>query len=274
MSILNGGQLWSVTLIFLWQRLTLYWGVLGHTQWTNNTKKQWEVKISKSYTTWVTCAQSCSRSRSRDRLNHVFGTAQSLPLSATYTILDPRAQVRSRSHSQDRPNHVFGTAQGSFLSTPRTSLLGTPELHARSATNHSFGKFGIQKWGYIHGHVDGSLLSFANCGVTKRNWSTLEKKILHNRRAGKLSGDTTSALKARWQSHSKWPYPTVSDDDTSYMYHLFCHYYEILMSVHRSPINLRNRNSDTHVRPHGRIYITSGFFATFTHCKMNHFRNC
>jgi hypothetical protein len=38
----------------------------------------------------------------------------------------------------------------------------------------------------------------------------VREEILRKRRAGKLPGDTTSLLKAWWQSHSKWPYPTVS----------------------------------------------------------------
>ena len=38
----------------------------------------------------------------------------------------------------------------------------------------------------------------------------IREEILRERRAGKLLGDTTSLLKAWWQSHSKWPYPTVS----------------------------------------------------------------
>jgi hypothetical protein len=32
---------------------------------------------------------------------------------------------------------------------------------------------------------------------------------MRKRRAGKLPGDTASTLKAWWQAHSKWPYPTV-----------------------------------------------------------------
>jgi hypothetical protein len=38
----------------------------------------------------------------------------------------------------------------------------------------------------------------------------IREEILRKRRAGKLPGDTTSVLKSWWQSHSKWPYPTVS----------------------------------------------------------------
>uniref|UniRef100_M4DVE7 ELK domain-containing protein n=1 Tax=Brassica campestris TaxID=3711 RepID=M4DVE7_BRACM len=38
----------------------------------------------------------------------------------------------------------------------------------------------------------------------------IREEILRKRRAGKLPGDTTSVLKAWWQSHSKWPYPTVT----------------------------------------------------------------
>ncbi|XP_073001461.1 homeobox protein knotted-1-like 13 isoform X1 [Typha latifolia] len=39
----------------------------------------------------------------------------------------------------------------------------------------------------------------------------IREEILRKRRAGKLPGDTTSTLKAWWQSHSKWPYPTEDD---------------------------------------------------------------
>ncbi|KAI4337278.1 hypothetical protein L6164_015714 [Bauhinia variegata] len=39
----------------------------------------------------------------------------------------------------------------------------------------------------------------------------VREEILRKRRAGKLPGDTTSFLKAWWQSHSKWPYPTEED---------------------------------------------------------------
>lgn len=38
----------------------------------------------------------------------------------------------------------------------------------------------------------------------------IREEILRKRRAGKLPGDTTSVLKAWWQTHAKWPYPTVS----------------------------------------------------------------
>ncbi|KAI4335611.1 hypothetical protein L6164_014244 [Bauhinia variegata] len=39
----------------------------------------------------------------------------------------------------------------------------------------------------------------------------IREEILRKRRAGKLPGDTTSLLKAWWQTHSKWPYPTEED---------------------------------------------------------------
>jgi hypothetical protein len=39
----------------------------------------------------------------------------------------------------------------------------------------------------------------------------IREEILRKRRAGKLPGDTASTLKAWWQAHAKWPYPTVSD---------------------------------------------------------------
>ncbi|MQL77714.1 hypothetical protein Taro_010120 [Colocasia esculenta] len=39
----------------------------------------------------------------------------------------------------------------------------------------------------------------------------IREEILRKRRAGKLPGDTTSVLKAWWQTHSKWPYPTEDD---------------------------------------------------------------
>ncbi|KAL6501633.1 Homeobox protein knotted-1-like 7 [Orobanche gracilis] len=40
----------------------------------------------------------------------------------------------------------------------------------------------------------------------------VREEILRKRRAGKLPGDTTTVLKNWWQQHSKWPYPTNSDD--------------------------------------------------------------
>uniref|UniRef100_A0A0E0LDZ6 Homeobox domain-containing protein n=1 Tax=Oryza punctata TaxID=4537 RepID=A0A0E0LDZ6_ORYPU len=39
----------------------------------------------------------------------------------------------------------------------------------------------------------------------------IREEILRKRRAGKLPGDTASTLKAWWQAHSKWPYPTEED---------------------------------------------------------------
>ncbi|KAK8544766.1 hypothetical protein V6N13_045844 [Hibiscus sabdariffa] len=39
----------------------------------------------------------------------------------------------------------------------------------------------------------------------------IREEILRKRRAGKLPGDTTSVLKAWWEAHSKWPYPTEED---------------------------------------------------------------
>ena len=39
----------------------------------------------------------------------------------------------------------------------------------------------------------------------------IREEILRKRRAGKLPGDTASTLKAWWQAHSKWPYPTVRE---------------------------------------------------------------
>lgn len=39
----------------------------------------------------------------------------------------------------------------------------------------------------------------------------IREEIMRKRRAGKLPGDTTSVLKAWWQSHAKWPYPTEED---------------------------------------------------------------
>ncbi|RWW47765.1 hypothetical protein BHE74_00046219 [Ensete ventricosum] len=43
----------------------------------------------------------------------------------------------------------------------------------------------------------------------KEKLMDIREEILRKRRAGKLPGDTTTLLKAWWQSHSKWPYPTV-----------------------------------------------------------------
>ncbi|OAY46959.1 hypothetical protein MANES_06G041200v8 [Manihot esculenta] len=45
----------------------------------------------------------------------------------------------------------------------------------------------------------------------KEKIADVREEILRKRRAGKLPGDTTSLLKAWWQSHSKWPYPTEED---------------------------------------------------------------
>ncbi|XP_038696054.1 homeobox protein knotted-1-like 3 isoform X2 [Tripterygium wilfordii] len=45
----------------------------------------------------------------------------------------------------------------------------------------------------------------------KEKIEDIREEILRKRRAGKLPGDTTSHLKAWWQSHSKWPYPTEED---------------------------------------------------------------
>ncbi|KAK8602072.1 hypothetical protein V6N13_058267 [Hibiscus sabdariffa] len=45
----------------------------------------------------------------------------------------------------------------------------------------------------------------------KEKIEDVREEILRNRRAGKLPGDTASLLKAWWQSHSKWPYPTEED---------------------------------------------------------------
>ncbi|XP_042438321.1 homeobox protein knotted-1-like 13 isoform X1 [Zingiber officinale] len=39
----------------------------------------------------------------------------------------------------------------------------------------------------------------------------IREEILRKRKAGRLPGDSTSTLKAWWQSHSKWPYPTEDD---------------------------------------------------------------
>ncbi|CAL9043759.1 unnamed protein product [Musa banksii] len=45
----------------------------------------------------------------------------------------------------------------------------------------------------------------------KEKLMDIREEILRKRRAGKLPGDTTTLLKAWWQSHSKWPYPTEDD---------------------------------------------------------------
>lgn len=37
----------------------------------------------------------------------------------------------------------------------------------------------------------------------------VREEILRKRRAGKLPEGTTTVLKAWWQAHAKWPYPTV-----------------------------------------------------------------
>jgi hypothetical protein len=51
----------------------------------------------------------------------------------------------------------------------------------------------------------------------------IREEILRKRRAGKLPGDTTSTLKTWWQSHSKWPYPTVSADRLPRQLDSSCH---------------------------------------------------
>uniref|UniRef100_A0A453NH43 ELK domain-containing protein n=1 Tax=Aegilops tauschii subsp. strangulata TaxID=200361 RepID=A0A453NH43_AEGTS len=43
----------------------------------------------------------------------------------------------------------------------------------------------------------------------------IREEIMRKRRAGKLPGDTAATLKAWWQAHSKWPYPTVRDTTIS-----------------------------------------------------------
>lgn len=59
---------------------------------------------------------------------------------------------------------------------------------------------------------------------TKDKIVDIREEILRKRRAGKLPGDTTSLLKAWWQSHSKWPYPTVSSDISTYdCFCTWCH---------------------------------------------------
>ncbi|XP_057467904.1 homeobox protein knotted-1-like 3 [Actinidia eriantha] len=45
----------------------------------------------------------------------------------------------------------------------------------------------------------------------KEKLVNIREEILRKRRAGKLPGDTTSVLKAWWQSNAKWPYPTEED---------------------------------------------------------------
>ncbi|THU64689.1 hypothetical protein C4D60_Mb01t29090 [Musa balbisiana] len=45
----------------------------------------------------------------------------------------------------------------------------------------------------------------------KKKIVDIREEILRKRRAGKLPGNSTSTLKAWWQSHSKWPYPTEDD---------------------------------------------------------------
>eukprot|EP00850_Spirogloea_muscicola_P019990 SM000204S05852 [mRNA] locus=s204:234037:236596:+ [translate_table: standard] len=39
----------------------------------------------------------------------------------------------------------------------------------------------------------------------------VREEIMRKRRAGKLPGDTTQVLKAWWNSHAKWPYPTEDE---------------------------------------------------------------
>ncbi|XP_037431936.1 homeobox protein knotted-1-like 11 [Triticum dicoccoides] len=44
----------------------------------------------------------------------------------------------------------------------------------------------------------------------------IREEILRKQRAGKFPGDTASTLKAWWQAHAKWPYPTVCDRHPAY----------------------------------------------------------
>ncbi|XP_042376559.1 homeobox protein knotted-1-like 13 isoform X2 [Zingiber officinale] len=48
----------------------------------------------------------------------------------------------------------------------------------------------------------------------KEKLADIREEILRKRRAGRLPGGTTCLLKAWWQSHSKWPYPTEEDKVT------------------------------------------------------------
>ncbi|GMP58768.1 hypothetical protein CsSME_00022325 [Camellia sinensis var. sinensis] len=65
----------------------------------------------------------------------------------------------------------------------------------------------------------------------------IREEILRKRRAGKLPGDTTSMLKAWWQSHSKWSYPTV----------------KALMGKHEAPTNHEGRQGK--IGPGNRVAI-------------------
>ncbi|GMP72736.1 hypothetical protein CsSME_00030664 [Camellia sinensis var. sinensis] len=65
----------------------------------------------------------------------------------------------------------------------------------------------------------------------------IREEIFCKRRAGKLPGDTTSMLKAWWQSHSKWPYPTV----------------KALMGKHEAPTNHGGRQGK--IGPGNRVAI-------------------
>lgn len=46
--------------------------------------------------------------------------------------------------------------------------------------------------------------------------NSLRKELLHKRKKGKLPKDATSSLMDWWNSHHRWPYPTVF-----YFYSLF-----------------------------------------------------
>jgi hypothetical protein len=60
---------------------------------------------------------------------------------------------------------------------------------------------------------------------------------MRKRRAGKLPGDTAATLKAWWQAHSKWPYPTVRDTIPSFILQL--------VSVHDDQQFLHNSSRKT-----------------------------
>ncbi|GMH10855.1 hypothetical protein Nepgr_012696 [Nepenthes gracilis] len=63
------------------------------------------------------------------------------------------------------------------------------------------------------GHVRQELMHELKQGY-KEKIVDVREEILRKRRAGRLPGDTTSVLKAWWQLHSKWPYPTEEDKET------------------------------------------------------------
>jgi hypothetical protein len=69
----------------------------------------------------------------------------------------------------------------------------------------------------------------------------IREEILRKRRAGKLPGDTASTLKAWWQAHAKWPYPTVRADSDTIGALLPCILVPLLLTISGDLLRRRTR---------------------------------